>query len=117
MSSSLLTGSLPTGQLPLAVGVAVLAAGTYALRLAGFALRDRLTVPSWAQRLMETATVVLLAALIATTALTEGHGPAGWARPAGVVAAGLLAWRGVPFLAVVLGAAAVSGGLRLLGVA
>jgi hypothetical protein len=64
---------------------------------------------------MEISTIVLLASLVATTALTQGHGAAGIARPAGVVVAGVLAWRRVPFLAVVLAAAAVTAVLRLLG--
>ncbi|MGK5638614.1 AzlD domain-containing protein [Streptomyces sp. URMC 126] len=94
----------------------VLAAGTFAFRLAGPFLRSRITFPPRAERLMEISAVVLPASLVATTALTEGHGPAGVARPAGVLAAGLLAWRKVPFLAVVLAAAAVTAALRLLGV-
>ena len=53
---------------------------------------------------------------VATTALTKGHGFAGYARPAGVLAGGLLAWRKAPFLVIVLAAAAVTAGLRLLGV-
>ncbi|WP_344259024.1 AzlD domain-containing protein [Streptomyces sodiiphilus] len=94
----------------------VLAAGTFAFRFAGPLLRSRVTFPPEAERAMELSALVLLAALVATTALTEGHGLAGVARPAGVAAAGLLAWRRAPFLVVVLGAAAVTAVLRLLGV-
>lgn len=94
----------------------VLAAGTFAFRLAGPLLRDRVTFPPRVERLMEAASVVLLAALVATTALTEGHGPAGIARVAGVAVAGVLAWRKVPFLVIILAAAGVTAGLRLLGV-
>ncbi|GAA2716307.1 hypothetical protein GCM10010315_27090 [Streptomyces luteosporeus] len=68
------------------------------------------------RRFEEISAVVLLASLVATTALAEGHGPAGVARPAGVLVAGVLAWRKVPFLAVVLAAAAATAVLRLLGV-
>ncbi|MFI0902076.1 AzlD domain-containing protein [Streptomyces sioyaensis] len=100
----------------LVVAMLVLAAGTYGFRLAGPLLRSRLTFPPRAERLMETSAVVLLASLVATTALTQGHGAAGIARPAGVAVAGVLAWRKVPFLAVVLAAAAVTAVLRLLGV-
>ena len=39
--------------------------------------------------------------------LTEGHGFAGFARPAGVLVAGVLAWRKAPFLVIVLAAAVV----------
>jgi hypothetical protein len=92
-------------------GMAVLAAGTYAFRLSGQVLRAR---PSL--RLLEAAAVVLLAALAATTALTEGHGFAGPARPAGVLVGGVLAWRRAPFAVVVLAAAATTALLRRLGV-
>ena len=79
-------------------GMATLAAGTYAFRLSGQLLRARITFPPRATRLLEAAAVILLAALVATTALTEGHGFSGFARPAGVLVAGVLAWRKAPFL-------------------
>jgi branched-subunit amino acid transport protein len=97
-------------------GIVTLSAGTLAFRLSGPALRQRLAFPPWAQRLLEGAAVVMLAALVATTALTKGHGFAGLARPAGVLVAGVLAWRKAPFLAVVIAAAGTTAGLRLLGV-
>jgi branched-subunit amino acid transport protein len=96
--------------------ILTLAAGTYVCRLAGPLLRSRAHVPESVQRVLETAAIVLLTALVATTALTEGHGAAGVARPLGVAAAGLLAWRKAPFLVVVLGAAATTALLRLAGV-
>ncbi|MFI0773924.1 AzlD domain-containing protein [Streptomyces sp. NPDC021212] len=104
------------GPLTLAAAILALAAGTYALRIAGPLLRSRITLPPRTEKLMETAAIVLLAAVAATTALTEDHGPAGIARPAGVAVAGVLAWRKAPFLVVVLAAAATAAGLRLLGV-
>ena len=94
-------------------GMAILAAGTYAFRLSGQALRAKITFPPRATRLLEAAAVILLAALVATTALTEGPGFSGFARPAGVLVAGVLAWRKAPFLVVVLAAAAVTALLRL----
>ena len=97
-------------------GLLTLSAGTFAFRFSGPVLRQRLAFPPWANSLLEAAAVVLLAALVATTALTEGHGFAGPARPAGVLAGGVLAWRKAPFLVVVLAAAAVTAVLRLLGV-
>lgn len=100
----------------LLAGMATLSAGTYAFRLSGRLLRARVTFPPWAQRLLEAAAVVVLAALVATTALTEGHGFSGFARPAGVLAGGVLAWRRAPFLVVVLAAAATTAVARLLGV-
>ena len=97
-------------------GMATLAVGTYAFRSSGQLLRAKITFPPRAARLLEAAAVILLAALVATTALTEGHGFSGLARPAGVLVAGVLAWRKAPFLVVVIAAAAVTALLRVLGV-
>ncbi|GAA1929476.1 hypothetical protein GCM10009837_63920 [Streptomyces durmitorensis] len=97
--------------------VLVLAAGTYAFRLAGPALHGRIELPTRAQELLTVGATVLLVALLATGALTEGHGFAGWARPIGVLAGGVLAWRKAPFAVVVVGAAATTALLRLAGVA
>jgi branched-subunit amino acid transport protein len=96
--------------------VAVLAAVTYAFRLAGPAFRQRFRIPPAARDLLASAAAVLLIALAATSALTQGHGFAGWARPAGVTAAGLLAARRAPFPLVVVTAAVVTALLRLAGV-
>jgi branched-subunit amino acid transport protein len=100
----------------LVAGIITLSAGTFALRLSGRVLRQRLAFPPWAEKLLEAAAVVMLAALVATTALTKGHGFAGLARPAGVLAGGVLAWRKAPFLVVVIAAASTTAVLRLLGV-
>jgi branched-subunit amino acid transport protein len=100
--------------IPLAA-IAALAAATYGLRLAGPLLRGRVAVPAAAERLFADAATVLLIALAATSALTSGHGFAGWARPAGVLAAGVLAARRAPFPVVVLAAAGVTALLRLAG--
>ena len=97
-------------------GLLTLSAGTFAFRFSGPVLRQRVAFPPWAERLLEAGAVVLLAALVATTALTNGHGFAGLARPAGVLVGGGLAWRKAPFLVVVLAAAATTAVLRLLGV-
>jgi hypothetical protein len=105
--------------------ILVLAAGTYAFRVAGPLLRARLArargggeaaLPPRVTELMSAAAIVLLVALIATAALTDGGSFAGVALPAGVLAGGVLAWRRVPFVFVVLAAAAVAAGLRALGV-
>lgn len=95
--------------------VLVLAAGIYLTRLAGLLLGDRLRVsPAVTDRIDLGATALLLA-LAATAWLTEGGGFAGWARAAGVAAGLVAAWRRVPFLLVVVLAAAVTAGLRALG--
>jgi branched-subunit amino acid transport protein len=103
-------------QLVLLIAVLVLAVGTFSFRIAGPLMRDRFELPVRAQKLLATSAIVLLAALVATAALTDGQGSAGVARPAGVLVGGVLAWRKVPFVVVVVAAAATAAGLRLLGV-
>ncbi|MEV7522049.1 AzlD domain-containing protein [Streptomyces sp. NPDC091371] len=101
---------------PALAAMLALAGGTLLLRLAGPALRAKVTFPERAEKLLEISAVVLLAALTATAALTEGDSPAGAARPLGVAVGGLLAWRKAPFLVVVLAAAAAAALLRLAGI-
>jgi branched-subunit amino acid transport protein len=96
--------------------IAILAVGTFSLRIAGPLMRSRFEVPERTQQFLGAAAIVLLAALVATSALMDGHGPAGIARPAGVLVGGVLAWRRAPFVLVVVAAAATAAGLRLLGV-
>jgi branched-subunit amino acid transport protein len=96
--------------------IVVLAVVTYGLRLTGPLLRGRVTVPAAAERLFADAATVLLIALAATSAFTEGHGFAGWARPSGVMIGGVLAARRAPFPVVVIAAAGVTALLRLAGV-
>jgi branched-subunit amino acid transport protein len=98
------------------LAVAVLAAVTYAFRVAGPLLRDRVSVPPATMRFFADAAPVPLVSLAVTSALTTGHDFAGWARPTGVLVAGVLAARRVPFPVVVVAAAAVTALLRLAGV-
>ncbi|MEU3269376.1 AzlD domain-containing protein [Saccharomonospora sp. NPDC006951] len=105
-----------TGAVTLIVATLVLGAGTFAFRVAGPVLRSRVELSPRAEKLMAVSAVVLLAALVATSALLEGHEFAGFARPAGVAVGGVLAWRKAPFVVVVLAAAGTAAGLRLLGV-
>ena len=98
-----------------AQAILALAGITYAFRLAGPLLRDRVRLPERADLLITAATAILLVSAAATQALTQGHGFAGWARPAGVAVAGLLAVRKAPFPVVVLAAAATTALLRLAG--
>lgn len=97
------------------LAIVALAAGTYAFRVAGPVFRHRVRVPGGLERLLAKAASVLLAALAATAALTQGHGFAGWARPAGVLIGAALAARRVPLPVVVVAAAATTAGLRLAG--
>ena len=102
--------------MPLAA-IAVLALGTFAFRVVGPLIRHRVTLSPRVEGLLTDAAVVLLVALVATSALTQGHGAAGVARPAGVLVAGVLAWRRAPFPVVVIAAAGTTAVLRLAGVA
>ncbi|HTW00511.1 MAG TPA: AzlD domain-containing protein, partial [Streptosporangiaceae bacterium] len=96
--------------------ILLLAAGTYALRAAGPSLAGRIELSERVRWLLSVAAAVLLCALVVTSALTSGHGFAGWARPAGVLAGGVLAVRRAPFLVSVVAAVATTAALRELGV-
>ncbi len=99
----------------LAVVIVVLAVGTYGFRLAGVVLGNRLHLAPWLARLLPLAAVALLAALAATAALTDAGHFAGVARPVGVLAGTVAAWRKLPFVLVVVIAATVAALLRLAG--
>jgi uncharacterized membrane protein len=102
---------------PLIIGAMLaLACGTFAFRLAGPLLHARIAFPPRARQLLETGANVLLMALVATTALTEGQGFAGYARPTGVFVGGVLIWRKAPLPVIVLAAAGTTAVLRLLHV-
>ena len=83
---------------------------------AGLALRGRLCLPDRVDRYVDLGATALLVALVATAALLDGGGFAGWARPAGVAVGALAAWLRAPFVVVVLLAAGTAAGLRALGV-
>lgn len=100
----------------LLIGTVGLAVGTFVFRLAGPALRGRVKLSPRAERLMVLGAVVLLAALVAISALTDGHSFDSVAKPAGVLVGGVLAWRRAPFVLVVVAAAATAALLRLAGV-
>ncbi|WP_051798322.1 AzlD domain-containing protein [Catenuloplanes japonicus] len=95
--------------------IAALAVGTYAFRVTGVLLQDRLQLPPRIRHVLPPAAAALLGALAATAALTENGALAGVARPAGVLVGVLLAWRKAPFTAVVVTAAATTALLRFLG--
>ncbi|MEC3915467.1 AzlD domain-containing protein [Nocardia sp. CDC160] len=100
----------------LLLGAMALAVGTFAFRFAGPLLRSRVKISPRTIRLLEIASVVLLTALAVTTLVPTGGGQFGWALPAGVLVAAGLAWRRAPLLVVILSAAVVTAGLRMLGV-
>jgi branched-subunit amino acid transport protein len=96
--------------------IAVLGVGTYSLRFIGGLIGDKVRLSPLVERLLPLGAVALLAGLAATAALLDAGHLTGAARPAGVLAGVLAAWLKLPFIAVVLIAAAVAAGLRLLGV-
>lgn len=100
----------------LVVAVLVLGVGTFAFRLAGPVMRSKVDLPPHLDRVVTVGAIVLLAALVVTSALVQAQEFAGIARPAGVLVGGVLAWRKASIVVVVLAAAATAAGLRLLGV-
>jgi len=99
----------------LVAAIIALGVGTYSMRLGGVLLRGRLELSAAVQRVLRMAAAALLAALAGTAALMAGTEFAGVARPAGVLVGGVLAWRKVPFVVVVLAAAGTAALLRLAG--
>jgi uncharacterized membrane protein len=105
-----------TDVLPLTVAAIALGLGTFAFRISGPALRRLYDGSTRTDQIINDATVILLVAVLATTALTEEQSFAGPSRAVGVLVAGILVWRRAPFLVVVLSAAAATAILRLLTV-
>lgn len=100
----------------LTIPLLALVIGTYTLRIAGPALRTRVTISPRIDKVMTTAVAVIFVALVATSSLLVGKDFAGFALPAGVAVAAVLAWRRAPFVVIVLAAAATTAGLRWVGV-
>jgi len=98
------------------LAVVALSVGTYLTRLAGPLLYHRLTLPEAVVRLLPVMAAVPLTALCVTGALTEAGSFAGWARPAGVAVALVLALRRTSFAVIVVAAAGTTALLRLCGV-
>lgn len=94
--------------------IAVTAAGCYALKLAGLCVPARWLDHPALRRFAALAPVALLAALTAVQTFGHHRGLTIDARAAGVAAAAVALLLRAPFLAVVVVAAAVTAGLRLL---
>jgi branched-subunit amino acid transport protein len=85
---------------------------TFAIKAAGpIALGGR-ELPVWFGRVVTLLAPALLSALVVTQALADGEELAVGADTAGVAAAGLALWRGVPMAAAVVVAAGVTALLR-----
>lgn len=99
------------------IGGILLAIGTYAMRAGGGEIGERLSPYPRVQVAMEDAAFLILASVVATTALTDSGDFGGFARVFGVGLSGVLAWRGVSLPIVLLVAAGATASLRALGVA
>lgn len=97
--------------------ILLLAAGTYALKAAGPALLGGRRLPGAVTALLAPLPAALLAALVAVATFDGGGELVLDARAVGIAVAGVAAWRRLPFLAVVILAAAAAAGARALGAA
>lgn len=97
------------------VGMAILSAGTYLMRLGGAKLGSRLAFSERSQALLSDAATVLLFSVALATIFYEGEHFAGMARVLGVGFAVFLAWRKMPLIVVIISAAVITALLRLAG--
>lgn len=97
------------------LAILALAAGTYALKSAGPLLLGERPLPPGVARLVTLLPPALLAALVCVQALAVPDSLRPGARLAGVAVAALLAWRGAPFLVVVVAGCAGTALVRALG--
>lgn len=100
---------------PVVIAAAVLAIGTYAMRLVGVILGSRREVPERTQALLNRAVIVLLVSVLAATAVYDGQEATSIARPIGVGVGGVLALINAPLAVVVVAAMLVTALLRLIG--
>ena len=96
-------------------GIAILAAGTWLMRFAGYKLGNRIPFSERTRTLLSDAAVVLLLAVAAIATFFEGQHFAGAARLIGVLAALFLAWRKAPLILVIISAGLVTAAVRYLG--
>ena len=97
--------------------VAIIAAGLLAwgIKYAGHSVPESWLENPRVHRITGYVTIALLAALTAVQAFTTKGGLILDSRVAALAVAAVLLWRKAPFIVVVLTAAAVAAGLRLLG--
>jgi uncharacterized membrane protein len=100
----------------LIVGIVVLAACTYALRMSGTLLGARHEFSNGTEQVFGIGTTTLLVAVAVTAAVFEGNTLDGVARPLGVVAALIAAACRMQIIGVVIIAAVVTAGLRFVGI-
>lgn len=86
-----------------------------ATKFVGFVLPARFTESATVQQISDSVTVALLAALVVIQTAGAGSAIVIDARLVAVLAAAVLLWRKVPFIVVILVAAAIAGGVRAVG--
>ncbi|MGH3457176.1 AzlD domain-containing protein [Aeromicrobium sp.] len=96
------------------VGIALMAAGCFAFKLAGLSVPDRVLEHHVTEHAAHLIPVALLGALIAVQVLGGDHELVVDARLAGLLVAAVLLMLRVPFLPMVIAAAATAALLRLL---
>ena len=89
-------------------------AGTYVLKAAGPVLLGGRELPQSVTRIATLLPAALLAGLVLSSTVATGTVLVADARIAGLAAAAVALWRRVPFVGVVLIAAAVTAGVRAL---
>lgn len=95
--------------------IALLAAVTYALKSFGpLVLAGRRKLPDRLTKLADDLPAPLLAALVAISTLTDGSSWTIDARAVGMVVAAVALWRKLPFVMVVIAAAAATAFVRML---
>ena len=94
----------------------LIASGVVAVtKFIGFVLPARFTESPIVQHISDAVTVALLAALVVIQTAGAGTAVVVDARLAAVIVAGVLLWRKAPFIVVILVAASVAAGIRLMG--
>lgn len=96
--------------------MALLAFGTFAFRYFGSVLDQRLKGFQKHETLLNNMGLILLIAVAAVAMVYESGEFSGWARCSGVLVAGLLAYKKVNILCILLIGVLVTIGLRWLGV-
>jgi branched-subunit amino acid transport protein len=86
-----------------------------ATKFVGFVLPSSITESDVVQRVSDAVTVALLASLVVIQTAGAGNSIVVDARLVAVVVAGILLWRRVPFIVVILAAAIVAAGIRFVG--
>jgi branched-subunit amino acid transport protein len=98
------------------IAVLVTGLGCYGLKLAGLVVPQRVLSDARVRRFSELVPVALLTALVVVQSLADGRSlELNAPRLAGIAAAVVALLLRAPFLVVLLAAAAVTAGLRLMG--